>query len=232
MNRVFLVAMLSPLLTAAQSPVMPMLSHTVRAVGTATITAKPDQARISIGAMTQAATAEDAVEQDAAKTQSVLVSLKALIGSNGTIQTTNYSVAPQYKYEQGQAPTITGYEANHTVEVTLNEITLVGKVIDAASKAGANGINRIEFTVKDDSGLREEALSKAAAAARKNAEAIAKSLGLGITGIAAAETNEANPIRPIMAPMAKMMMAAPAATPVESGTIEVQASVTIYLSVN
>ena len=231
MKRLIVIALFSPLWLGAQGPMAGMAPHIVRAVGNATVTAKPNQARIAVGVTTQTANADDAVREDAEKTQAVLSALKGLIGSNGTLQTTNYSVVPQYKYDQGQPPTITGYEANHTVEVTLNEITLVGKVIDAASKAGANGINRIEFTIKDDSALREQAIAKASGVARTNAEAIAKALGLTVLGVFAAETNEPGTIRPIMAPMAKAMMAAAPATQVESGNVEVQASVTVLLSV-
>jgi uncharacterized protein YggE len=206
--------------------------HTIRAVGNATVTTKPDEAQTQVAVSTQAATAEDAVSTDAAKTQTVLNTLKSLIGSKGTIQTTNYSVSPQYKYEQGKAPEITGYEAHHTVQLALDDITLVGKVIDAATKSGANGINRIEFTVKDDAALRAEAIQKASVAARNNAEAIAKALGVTTSGVFSAETNEVNPVRPLITPMAMNRMVAATPTPVEAGTVDIHASVTVYLSVS
>jgi uncharacterized protein len=233
MKRLVLAAAFTPLLVISQtySPIMP--PHTIRAVGEATITAKPNEARISVGVTTQTATADEAVRQNAEKTEAVITALKTLIGASGTIQTANYSVAPQYRYEQGQPPVITGYEANHIVDLTLNDITLAGKVIDAASKSGANGINRIEFTLKDDAAVREQAIGKATGVARANAEAIAKALGLSVIGVFSAETTEAVSPRPIIAPMAKAvtMQAAPTPTQLESGTIEVHASVTVYLSV-
>jgi uncharacterized protein YggE len=231
MSRLIAIAVFfSPLLAVVQANGQ-ALPHTVRAVGSATITAKPNQAQIQVAVSTQAATAEDAVSNNATKTQAVLNTLKTLIGSHGTIQTTNYSVSPQYKYEQGRAPEITGYEAHHTVQITLDDITLVGKVIDAATKSGANGINRIEFTVKDDSALRAEAIAQASLAARNNAQAIAKALGLNVTGIFSAETNEVNPVRPLITPMAMNKMVGGTPTPVETGTVDIHASVTVYLSV-
>ncbi|HXE12968.1 MAG TPA: SIMPL domain-containing protein [Bryobacteraceae bacterium] len=223
-----IVVFFSPLLAVVQANAQ-VLPRTVRAVGNATVTAKPDQAQISVSVNTQAATAEDAVSNDASKTEAVLNALKGLIGSKGTIQTTNYSVSPQYKYEQGQPPEITGYDANHTIQLTLNDITLVGKVIDTATKSGANGVNRIEFTVKDDARLQAEAIAKASLEARNNAEAVAKALGMTVSGVFSAETNELHSPRPIITPMA-MKMAGPA-TPVEAGTVDIRASVTVYLSV-
>ncbi len=232
MRQLVLVAAFTPLLAIAQTSWPGLPPHTIRAIGEATITAKPDQAHISVGVTTQAATADDAVKQNADKAQAVITALKTLIGPSGTIQTSSYSVAPQYRYEQGQPPVITGYEANHTVDLTLNDITLAGKVIDAATKSGANGINRIEFTLKDSASVREQAIGKATGVARGNAEAIAKALGVAVLGVFAAETTEAVLPRPIIAPMAKaMMQAAPAPTELESGNIEVHASVTVYLSV-
>ena len=231
MSRLIAIAVFfSPMLAVVQANAQ-ALPHTIRAVGNATVTAKPNEAQIQVAVNTQAATAEDAVSTDASKTQTVLNTLKTLIGSKGTIQTTNYSVSPQYKYEQGRAPEITGYEANHTVQLTLDDITLVGKVIDAATKSGANGTNRIEFTVKDDSTLRAEAIAKASLAARNNAEAIAKALGLTTSGVFSAETTEVNPVRPLITPMAMNRMVAAAPTPVEAGTVDIHASVTVYLSV-
>ena len=230
MSRLIAIAVFfSSLLAVAQANAQ-VLPHTVRAVGNATVTAKPDQAQISVSVNTQAATAEDAVSNDASKTEAVLNALKALIGSKGTIQTTNYSVSPQYKYEQEQPPEITGYDANHTIQLTLNDITLVGKVIDTATKSGANGVNRIEFTIKDDARLRAEAIAKASLEARNNAEAVAKALGMTVSGVFSAETNEVHSPRPIITPMTMKMAAAPA-TPVEAGTVDIRASVTIYLSV-
>jgi uncharacterized protein len=232
MKQLILVIAFAPLVATAQTGWAAMPPHTIRAVGEATITAKPDQASISAGVTTQAATADDAVKQNADKAQAVITALKSLIGSNGTIQTTSYSVAPQYRYEQGQPPVITGYEANHTVDLKLNDIALAGKAIDTATKAGANGINRIEFTVKDSAPVREQAIAKATGVARANAEAIAKALGVSVLGVFAAETTEAALPRPIIAPMAKaMLQAGPAPTQLESGDIEVHASVTVYLSV-
>jgi hypothetical protein len=198
------------------------------------VSAKPDQARIAVGVTTEAATADDAVTRNATKTTAVLSALKNLIGSKGEIKTSNYSLEPQYKYAQGQAPAITGYNANQTVEVTLNDVSLVGKVIDSASKAGANNIHRIEFSLKNDEAVRAEALARAATKARANAETIAKALGVTVSGVFSAETTETGAVRPLMAPMMMKAQAMGAAAPtqIESGNLEVHASVTVHLEVH
>jgi uncharacterized protein len=205
--------------------------HTIRASGEATISAQPDQARITVGVTTIAATAEEASSQNAAKIASTLNSLKSLVKSAGEMRTTSYSVEPQYKYVTGKAPAISGYQANQTIQLTLNDVQLVGKVIDAASGAGANNINQIEFRLKDDHAVKEQALAKATADAKSNAETIAKALGVTVTGVAYAETNEAEPIRPRAMPMMMKAQASDAPTQIESGTVDTHVSVTVYLQV-
>ena len=227
------ILLLLPALVLAQDANSRMGRHVVRAVGEATLSVAPDQARISVGVVTIAAKAEDAVAQDAKRTAVVLDALKAIVQSKGQVRTTSYSLTPQYKYVQGESPTITGYQASHTVEVTLNEVEMVGKVIDGSSKAGANHIDRIEFSLKDDHAVRAEALTKAATAARKNAESLAAALGLTVTGVAFAETSETGAVRPLMAPMAGVMQmqAKMQPTQIESGNLDVHASVTVGLEV-
>ena len=227
------VLLLLPALMMAQDANPRVPFHVVRAVGEATVSVAPDQARISVGVITQTANAEDAVAQDAKRTATVLDALKAIVQSKGEVRTTSYSLAPQYKYTQGESPTITGYQASHTIEVILNDVSLVGKVIDGSSKAGANHIDRIEFALKDDQAVRAQALEKATTAARKNAESIAAALGVSVTGVAFAETSETGAVRPLMAPMAMERFAAAKMQPtqIESGNLDVHASVTVGLEV-
>ena len=55
----------------------------VRASGEATVTAKPDQAKVSIGVENQAATAEEASAQNAAQVAHVLGVVKRTLGMEG-----------------------------------------------------------------------------------------------------------------------------------------------------
>jgi uncharacterized protein YggE len=227
-----LLLLFVPVLLFSQEPLSRPPLRIVQAVGEATVKAAPDQAKISVGINTRASTAEKAVVQSASKTTPVVSVLKSIVGSSGDIRTANYSVEPEYKYEQGQSPTITAYMATQTIQVTLNDVALVGKVIDACARAGANNFNQIEFGLKDDGSPRREAITKATAKARANAEAIAKALGVAVTGIAWAETTGAGVAPPRPMPMMKMQsMAATAPTPIEAGTLEIQASVTVALEV-
>ena len=110
----------------------------VRASGEGVVTVTPDQAILHIGVSNQAQTAEAAAAQNARQMSSVMSELKAAVGSAGEIKTIGYSLNPNYKYSRdGGSPTVIGYTASNTVEVRLNDLARIGKVIDASTKVGA-----------------------------------------------------------------------------------------------
>lgn len=223
-----------PLLVMAQDHTSHPQRSVVRASGEATATAKPDEAKISIGVVTQAANAEDAASRNATQVNQVLTQVKQVLGANGDVRTINYSVSPEYKYpKDGGKPTIIGYSANNMVQATINDIALVGKVIDAATQSGSNSINGIQFTLKDDQSVRRQAIREATAKAKATAEDIAAALGVKVTGVVSAETGGGGGPRPIMADayVMKAARAEAAPTPIETGTIEVHATVTVTLAV-
>ena len=207
--------------------------HFVRASGEATVSVKPDRAQISIGISNQAANAAEAASENAKQSTKMQNAIEQTLGDGGQVKTSGYSLTPQYDYSNGHAPRLTGYQASNTVTVTIDDLSRLGKVMDSATANGANNINGIEFTLKDASAVRVQALGAAAVNARKNAEAIAKALGLSVTGVLQAEPTEATPIRPVMRAMQAGAFAAAKATPtpVQAGDLDVQASVTVTLAV-
>lgn len=205
----------------------------VRASGQATVDATPDQAEVSIGVSNQQKTAQAAAADNANRTTAVVNAVKALVGHGDEVKTQQYSVNPAYSYPKpGGSPVIDGYNANNTVHVTLHDLASVGKVIDAAMQAGATNVNGVSFTLKNDEAVRQQALAMAAQKARANAEAIAKALGLRIVGVLEAQSGEASAVQPLYKPMmAARAMAAVAPTPIESGSVSVEATVTVTLEV-
>lgn len=219
-----------PLLYAilAASTLAADLPHTIRVGAEATIQATPDRAEITIGVTTSAADADSAGKQNAALSGKVTDALRGAIGKNGSYKTIGYSVEPQYQYDG--KPKLTGYQAMNTVRVDLDDIALAGKIIDTALQSGATNVSGITFTLRDESEVMNRALAQAALKARTRAEAIAKALGLRVSGIVSVETGEGTlPPRPI----ALMARASEAkiATPVNPGTLDVHASVTVTFAV-
>jgi uncharacterized protein YggE len=202
--------------------------------GEAMISAEPDQAQIDIGVVTQARSAPEASKENAERLSRVLAEVKKLLGKGDEVKTSGYSLTPNYRYPQGGKPEIVGYTASNTVRIKTNTLDLVGRLIDGAMQAGANNVNRLVFTLKDEQGAQLEALRQASAKAKSKAEAVAASLGLKIVRIAAINEGERT-IQPIyrqaMAARGEAL-AAQAPTPVEPGTVDVRSTVSLTAEVS
>jgi uncharacterized protein YggE len=217
----------------AQDAADRMVHPSIRVSGESTVTVKPDQAEISIGVVTQATNAQIAAAQNAQKQDSVISELKKLLGAGADIKTISYSLSPNYRYpKEGGQPTIAGYTASNVVHVKTSDLMQVGKVIDLATGSGANTIQSLRFTLKDESGARAQALREASTKARSKAEAIASSLGLKIQRVLRVEEGGVMP-RPMMDYGAEVqqMRAQAVTTPVEAGSIDVRATVTLTVEV-
>jgi hypothetical protein len=205
----------------------------VRASSEATVRVPPDQVRIQIGVTTQAQTAQAAAAQNAAQLDSAIKEMRKALGSAAELKTVGYSVHADYRYPQGGGqPKIAGYSATNMIDVTLNDVLMAGKAIDLATQSGVNTVNSVQFSLKDESASQAQALREATAKARVKAEAMAQALGVKVVRVVSAEEGGTNIIRPFSAMQAEARAAAAPTTPVESGEIEVRASVTVTLEVS
>ncbi|MGH7896431.1 MAG: SIMPL domain-containing protein [Candidatus Binatia bacterium] len=202
----------------------------VRVGGEAVLYEAPDRAEIEIGVVTTAKRAPDASGENARKVRGVLEALKKTLGAKADLRTAGYSLtANQHFPERGGTPTITGYTAANVVEVRIDDLEKIGTAIDTAMEAGANQIQGLRLTIRDETGVRERALVQATKQARGKAEALADALGVKLGKVLSIE-EAAGGGPPI--PMRAMAVAGDArTTPVESGTIEVRASVSLAIEI-
>jgi uncharacterized protein YggE len=204
----------------------------ITVTGEATISAEPNQAQIDIGVVTQARTAPEASKENAERLTRVLAEVKKLLGKDDEVKTSGYALTPTYRYPQGGKPEIVGYNASNTVRIKTTNLEIVGRLIDSAMQAGANNVNRLMFTLKDEQGAQLEALRAASAKAKTKAEAIAASLGLKIVKVASVTEGE-RAIQPIFRQaLAARAEAAPTPTPVEPGTVEIRSTVSMTVEVS
>jgi uncharacterized protein len=227
------VAMLAWFVSTAwgQGPLDKRAYPSIRVTGEAAVTTKPDQAQIDIGVVTEAKNAQAAATENAEKLEAVLGELRKALGPGADIKSISYSLTPVYHYpKEGGTPTITGYSATNFVQVKTNELTQVGKIIDTAAQSSANRIQSLQFTLRDEQAVYIQALREAAAKARAKAEAIGSALGLKIVRVLNVE--EGGPLsRPVYAEGVQARAAAPVPTPVEPGTLEVRARVTLTVEI-
>lgn len=221
------------LTAAAQQLSIPPSVPFVRVHGDATISAQPDRVQLDVGVISQGATSQAAAELNARQSRAVVDILRQMLPA-ANIQTVNFSVNPNYEYpKDGSAPVIRGYTANNTVRVALDDLTQLPKLVDAATKAGASNVNRLNFMLRDESRSRAEALGKAADQARAGATALADRLHVKLGKLLRVE--EEQPV--IVSPGRQVELAAAVRTgtatpaPIEPGSIEVHASVSLTYEV-
>jgi uncharacterized protein YggE len=181
-----------------------------------------------LGAVAQAETAGAAQSQVNTIMSRALHSIRALGIDEKAIRTSGLFVQPVFSQPPrgggaGYEPTIVGYRAGNTVVVRLDDLELLGRVIDAGVAAGANQISGPSFSLADDTPQRREALARAVRQARVKAEAIAAAMGERIVAVRSVVEGGSSPGRPPM----EYARAAAVGTPVEPGQVLVQASVTI-----
>lgn len=225
------MAVLAWLLSAAALAQQPVLSS-IRVTGDARVSAQPDRAQIDIGVSTHAARSQDAATQNAKAVQAMLDAVRQAVPA-AVLKTTSYSLNPNYEYHpSGGEPTINGYTANNVVQVTVDDLGRIGSVIDSATAAGANHVQGIHFTLRDEDAVRATALREAATKARAQADVIAQALGLKVVRVLTVEVSSPQ-MTPLFRPMARAAgVSASVATPVEAGTVDVAADVTLTVEVS
>jgi uncharacterized protein YggE len=147
-----------PSLASAQQTDKRPRPPSVTANGEAVITVEPDQAQIDIGVVTQARNAPEAAKENAEKLARVMSEVKKLLGKGDEIKTASYSLNPNYRYPQGGKPEIVGYTATNVLHIKTAALDNVGKLIDAAMQSGANTIQRLLFTLKDEHSAQLQSL--------------------------------------------------------------------------
>jgi uncharacterized protein len=211
----------------------PALSS-IRVTGEARVSAQPDRVQIDLGVQTQAPLSQDAASANARALEAALTAVRKAAGPGAQLKTVSYSLTPNYQYHSGGGePTITGYTALNVVQVTLDDLARSGAVLDAATRAGANRVQGIQWTLRDQDAVRAEALREAATRARAEAQVLADALALRIVRVLTVEESSPQivPLRTHVAMARATAGVAEAPTPVEAGTLDVGASVTLTVEV-
>lgn len=201
--------------------------------GTAEVAAAPDRARVLLGATSQAPTAAAAQQQTSQIVQRAIGAIRELGIPDTAIRTVGLSLSPVYSTpnrrlggdDQPQAPQIVGHRASDSVEVVIDDLELVGAVIDAGVAAEANELGGLSFELRDDTQQRAEALRAAVASARTKAEALAFAAGVRLGEVHLIQEGGAEP-GPYPGPMFRTA-AMESGTPVQAGQVTVRATVTM-----
>ncbi|HKJ28018.1 MAG TPA: SIMPL domain-containing protein [Anaerolineales bacterium] len=213
----------------------PAEPRTISVNGTGSVTLAPDMAEVNIGVQTEADEADQASAENTQKVNAIMAALEELGIAESDIQTTNFSVWPRQQYNDNNEVQAITYVVQNSLLVTVNDLDLLGDVLDSAIGAGANAINGITFDLSDRDGANAQAMEAAMENAASRAEVLAGAAnteivevqsvnayigGGGVQRQYAADTDMANE------------MAAGGSVPVSPGEMEIQVEVSVVYTIN
>jgi len=226
------IAMLAALALPAFADDSPP-QRTISIDGKGEVTTAPDTAFVDAGVTTTAKTARDALTENTKAMGDLITTLKTAGVAATDIQTSGFSVNPQYFYADRDAegntppPRITGYQVQNGVNVRVRKLADLGTILDQIVTVGANTINGVNFTVDDPAKLLDEARKAAFANAEAKAKTYADAAGIGLGEVLTiSERNTESAPRPY----AIRAMAAPMAdkaVPVEAGQLTYDVDVSV-----
>ena len=201
----------------------------ITAQGTATVTAEPDMVTVTANASVSAKTVGEAQEAMNKIIASVTDKLIQLGVAQDDIVTSNYSYYPTYNYD-ADTPTVSGYQANHTLSITCRDVDMLDSVVGVVTDSGMSDIYSVSYDVANRSDLYKQALELAIDAAAKKADVMASAAGMRITGLESITENNSYDtsygINSMSDGGAVSTRAESVETGIRSGSISVTASVT------
>ena len=211
--------------TAGGAESSPLQGITVNGTGTAN--AIPNEAQFSLGVTTKGSTAREALAANSARMERVIAALKSAGVSEKDIKTQDVSVGPGYDSDKG---TQSGYAARNSVAVTLRDLDRSSAVLDAASRAGANEVYGPSLTRSNREAYEAKALESAFGNARKRAEALADAAGVQLGRVTSIVEGFSGGPQPMM-DMQRAKAETAVGAPIEPGSEEIQASVTVTFAI-
>ena len=227
--------------------------RTITVNGVGTVETSPDEALLTIAVNNQAVTADQAVKDNANTMSQVLSAILSLSSLNPgitkeDITTTDYSLTPVYTQPDkcfntsnpaqpqpvtcsAMTPQLVGYAVTNQIQVTVKDMTSIGRILDAATGVGANEVGGVTFTFTSGTyaNLQKQALQKAIQDASGQAQTMADGVGVHISGVVS--VTPAYVYQPYI--NAKLNTAAGGtSTPIQTGTLQVTVNVQVVYEIS
>lgn len=203
----------------------------LRVTGVGEVLTEPDMATVTLGVISEAETAAEALEQNSQTVTGIIDALKAENIAARDIQTSNFSIQPKIVYpkssrtETGE-PRIVGYTVNNTLSVRIRDLGATGAILDSMVTLGSNTVSGIRFGVADPAPVEDRARKAAVADARARAELYAEAAGVKLGDIML--ISESSTISPGPGPVLRTTMREQAMpVPVEGGELTFRSNIDI-----
>jgi uncharacterized protein YggE len=150
---------------------------TISATGTTTVV--PDAVRVNATVSVIASSSKAALSTAGATSNAVRKALSANKVTTKDIATQSVTVYPEYSYPTSGTPTLSGYRATQSFDITVRSASTAGTVVDAIVEAGGDDlqINGVSPFVFNNNKATETARADAVSRAKAKAASYAKLLG-------------------------------------------------------
>jgi uncharacterized protein len=199
--------------------------RTVSTNGIAIVRSAPDEALVTLGVHTDAASAEEAMQGNADRMGDVVQALMEAGLDRNDLATATISLYPRWNDTGSE---IVGFTAENQITATVTNMDRVGAIIDAGVRAGANLAGGITFRVSNGNEAADRALTEAVADAKRKAELLAATGGDEL-GVVLSITESGSSVPPPVY-YGEAGAAADMATPILPPTLETQVSVNVVWS--
>jgi len=191
----------------------------------------PDTLTVTIGISVGKPTVSEAVDVAARRATDLIAALQGLGVAEDDMQTSNYSIYPEYDYRENETPRITGYRVDNTLNVKIRDLDRAGEVLDAATAAAGDEVrvNGVSFVLEDNDALLVAARAAAWEDAKTKAEQLAELAGVTLGApLTIAETVGGGPV-PYYA--RAEAAAGDVATPIQPGQETVSVDLTVTFAI-
>jgi len=212
---------------------------TLTVVATGSVTVPPDRAFVTVGMDSAGKSLAEAQRQNSAVMQKVIERLKELKIEKERIQTSAFTVSPQYKSSSKRSsdappapPEIVGYTVSNMLTVEVRETEQVAPVIEEALSAGANHFQGLQWALRDEQQARLNALKLASTKAREKAVALSEALNVKLGRLVnVTEGSQVLHPTPRVGRAMAAMEGAGGEVPISSGEMRVEATVTLVYEI-
>jgi hypothetical protein len=201
--------------------------RTITVSATGSVTLVPDVARVNVGVTVTKPTVKEARDAASTAMTSIIASVKALGIDDKDLKTVSIDLSAQYSTDL--TPKIIGYRMSQQLQITVRDLAKAGDVVDTATANGATDVNGLWFEVGDPAGATDQARAAAIGKARTSAQAMASAAGVLLGAVVSITEGSIYYPGPVYYGPAA---ARDEATPVQAGTQDVQATVTMVFEID
>jgi uncharacterized protein YggE len=203
-----------------------MTEPTVTARGEATVPGRPDEGvwTITVGALE--ATPDAALGEVGTRSEALDAALGELGVAPERRSTTGVTVREEFDYADGKQ-VHRGFRAQNVVTIRLTDAAVAGKLIQASIDQAKAEVRGPVWWIAPDNPARIEACKRAAAEARRKAEAYAEALGMRLGAVSEIRERSDRGMSPMPRARAMTLAAAEPAIEVDPGELNVDAQVEV-----